>query len=358
MNAKEAPLRTLIFIPPLPRLSGGMAVLLRVAEHLHCGGHSVHLVLRESTDSLRAALPQHLSCLDWGELHLAPEDCWLTPEGWPNALLMGLQAKALCVVYVQNWAYFLSNLPENTFWNQLPVRFLAVSEPVRQFIQYTTGLDAPILRPAIDPALFYPHAPDTVTPVKGPLRICYMPRKNPALARQIRETFTARLHHRQATQPPSSIEWLEIHHKSPLEVAALLRGSHIFLATGFPEGFALPPLEAMASGCIVAGFAGRGGWDYMRQAAPCSTAAGGAPSIPYAHKPWFDLRPVPWGGNGFYAEDADVLGAACALEDACTLLQQGGPALAALRRAAAQTSAAYSPQQQADTIARLWKHWL
>lgn len=346
-----------------------MAVLLRVAEHLHHSGHRVCLALRESTAGLRAALPLQMPCLDWDNLHLCPDDCWLVPEGWPNALVVGLQAQARCVVYAQSWSYVLSNLPENTFWDQLPVRFLAVSEPVRQFIQHSIGVDAPILRPAIDPALFSPPSRDLASPATladGPLRICYMPRKNPALVRHIRETFTARLHHHQNALAgqnaltPQNIEWVEIHNKSPQEVAALLRTSHIFLATGFPEGCPLPPLEAMACGCIVAGFTGRGGWDYMRQAAPDLADANILPALrlPYARNPWFDLRPVPWKGNGFYAEDADVLGATCALEDACTLLLQGGPALAALRSAAAQTSAAYSPQQQAKSIAALWQHWL
>lgn len=340
-------MRTVIFIPPLPRITGGMAVLLRIAEHMHASGQPVCLALREANAALQAALPPQVPCLPWDNMCLTAEDCWLTPEGWPNALLAGLQAKARCVVYVQNWAYFLSNMPDNTFWHQLPVRFIAVSEPVRQFIHYSSGMDAPLLRPAIDPALFYPPRRDTSAPESGPLRIAYMPRKNPALARQVRETVHARLHHSAAS--PCSLEWHEIHHKSPQEVAHILRTCHIFLATGFPEGCPLPPLEALASGCIVAGFAGMGGWDYMRQAAPNAS---------YARDPWFPLRPVPWDGNGFYVADADIMGASCALEGACTLLCTGGPALAAVRHAAAQTAAAYSPQHQATTIADLWQHWL
>ncbi len=39
--------------------------------------------------------------------------------------------------------------------------------------------------------------------------------------------------------------------------------SDIFLATGYPEGFGLPPLEAMACGCVVVGFSGGGGLEYM-----------------------------------------------------------------------------------------------
>lgn len=37
----------------------------------------------------------------------------------------------------------------------------------------------------------------------------------------------------------------------------------IFLATGYPEGFSLPPLEAMSCGCVVIGFTGGGASEYM-----------------------------------------------------------------------------------------------
>jgi glycosyltransferase involved in cell wall biosynthesis len=38
----------------------------------------------------------------------------------------------------------------------------------------------------------------------------------------------------------------------------------MFLALGYPEGLSLPPLEAMKSGCIVLGYSGYGGLEYMR----------------------------------------------------------------------------------------------
>lgn len=37
----------------------------------------------------------------------------------------------------------------------------------------------------------------------------------------------------------------------------------IFLATGYPEGFGLPPLEAMFCGCVVVGFTGGGASEFM-----------------------------------------------------------------------------------------------
>lgn len=307
--------------------------------------------LREDSPSLRQSLPSHIPCCQWDDLHLSPEHCWLIPEGWPQALLPGLKAKARCVMYVQNWAYFLSNLPENIAFDLLPLRYLAVSEPVRQFIHHTTGQDCPVLRPYIDPTLFYPlprEAGAPHSPADGPVRVAYMPRKNTALARYIREAVSARLHY---AHPHISLEWIEIHHKSPQEVARLLRESHIFLATGFPEGLGLPPLEAMASGGIVVGFAGMGGWDYMR---PMQTQV--ESYVPYS--PTLPLRAVPWGANGLYAADADVLGAAQALEQACLLLYKGGPALAALREAATQCAYAYSPQQHATAVQALWQDWI
>ncbi len=50
---------------------------------------------------------------------------------------------------------------------------------------------------------------------------------------------------------------------SQTEIAEHFREADIFLAIGYPEGFALPPLEAMACGCAVIGFTGGGGLDHM-----------------------------------------------------------------------------------------------
>lgn len=43
-----------------------------------------------------------------------------------------------------------------------------------------------------------------------------------------------------------------------------LRKTDIFVPHSYPEGFGLPGLEAMASGCIVCGFSGGGGSEYMQ----------------------------------------------------------------------------------------------
>lgn len=48
------------------------------------------------------------------------------------------------------------------------------------------------------------------------------------------------------------------------EVARLYGDSAIFLSFGYPEGFGLPPAEAMACGCVVVGFHGGGGREFFR----------------------------------------------------------------------------------------------
>ncbi|GFM36546.1 glycosyltransferase family 1 protein [Desulfovibrio psychrotolerans] len=359
-------MRTYIFLPPLKGMTGGVAVLHQVAEHLHAGGFAVSVVPREPGTPLPAGVP----VCPWNELTLSQHDLWLVPEGWVNALTPGLQAGARCVVYVQNWSYLLSSLPPGVQWTQLPVFFLNVSQPVAWFTEQATGRSGPILRPGIDTRLFCPapsgqnteissshdaaSAPgstsgttsgstsgSTFGPITTPT-IGWMPRKNKALAVRIRETFEAR----RALQGKPPARWLEIHGMTRQGVADSLRSAHIFLSTGFPEGCPLPPLEALASGCILAGFSGMGGWDYMRQALP--PHEGG-------YVPWWPLREVPWQGNALVAADADVPAAVNGLETAARWLETDAPQLAALRANAARTVSHYTLESQRQAVLELWR---
>jgi hypothetical protein len=292
----------------------------------------------------------------WDQLKLTPDDLWVVPEGWVNALTPGLNAGARCLVYVQNWAYLLSALPDGVSWRRLPVEFLAVSDPVAQFVAATTGREASILRPGIDTDLF--RAPDRKPEVSadGKVRIAFMPRKNKALAKQIRETFTA-LDESLAQR----CQWVEIAGLTAQGVAQALKGAHIFLATGFPEGCPLPPLEAMACGCLCVGYMGFGGADYMRQALAPPPAKGADPA-PFT--PWWPLREVPWGGengsgNGLWSADADILGAALHLKTAAGWFlggtSNGGPHLSAALENARATAAAYTLDIQRQRVLDLWQ---
>lgn len=333
-------MRTYIFLPPVKQAAGGITVLRQIASFLNEAGHDTALVLREPAQWVPAGLANAAPEIQWKDLQLHPGDLWLVPEGWVNALLPGLEAGARCISYVQNWAYLFSSLPDNVTWNKLPVEFLAVSEPVAHFIRETTGRDAPVLRPGIDRSLFSSPAAKP----EGPVRIAFMPRKNKAQARQIQDIFLSR-------NPDADIRWAPIEGLDAFGVARTLARSHIFLMTGFPEGCPLPPLEAMASGCLCVGFSGYGGWDYMRMAHPHPRFT-----------PWWPLREVPWGGNGLWCADADVFDAALLLEQAVEWIRGATPETAAMRDAtlanARTTADAYSLEKHRQNVLDIWNNTL
>lgn len=330
--------RTYVFIPPLAKATGGTHVLHQVAAHLHAAGREVALVLREGGHG-GPDLSSNVPTLAWDDLRLGPDDVWLVPEGWVNALAPGLKAEARTVVYVQNWAYLFSALPPGVAWDMLDVSFLAVSDPVAWFIRLSLGEEAPVLRPGIDLDLFRP--PDAPRPA-SPVRVAYMPRKNKALAAQIRAVVEAR---RPRVPSGADMRWVEIDGLDAAGVAEALRSCHVFLATGYPEGCPLPPLEAMACGCLVVGYAGLGGFDYMR---PVHEAPVGAA------RPWFPLRETPWGGNGIYVADADVMAAAMALERAVDWAATGAPQYAQATAQAVDTALAYGLDRQREAVLAVW----
>ncbi len=334
-------MRTFIAFPPLRKSTGGTAVLEAVARHLAQAGYEVILVPREA--GAHPAL-DGLTLQAWDEAAPDPGDIWLSPEGWPALLLPGLRRKARTVLYVQNWAYLPRSTPGEIGLDRLPVHLLTVSQPVAWHAREFAGKTGPILRPGIDVTLFHPAGgdPDRPLALGETVRIAWMPRKNKALAQQIRDMIAAR---RERERLPAAT-WVPIHNLTREEVAATLRSCHIFVATGFPEGCPLPPLEAMASGCLVVGFGGFGGWDYMRQAWP-----GG-------YEPWWPQRPDaerPWGGNGLYVADADTVAASLALEYGLKLLARGGAELARIREAATATARAYSLEAQGARVRELWE---
>ncbi len=326
-------MKTRIFLPPVKKPTGGITVLRQVADILHQSGHDACLVARDQSGWRPQGLADAAPVLEWNDLHLEPGDRWLVPEGWANGLTPGLEAGATCLSYVQNWAYLFSSLPEGVRWNQLPVEFLAVSDPVAHFIGQILGRDVPVLRPGIDRTIF--HAPDK--PGNGTITVAYMPRKNKADAKQIRAIFEHRC-------GPDVLRWRALEGLDAFGVAEALRSAHLFLMAGYPEGCPLPPLEAMGCGCLPVGFTGLGGWDYMRQAQESPRFT-----------PWWPLRDVPWAGNGFWCADGDVLDAALCLEEAVTLLKKSGPSLDAILRAGQDTANAYSTDRQKESVLALWE---
>jgi glycosyltransferase involved in cell wall biosynthesis len=270
---------------------------------------------------------------------LAPSDLWCAPESWPSALYAGLQSRAQVLVYVQSWIFVLKPLPGGVPWSRLPFAYLAVSRPVAEFLRQVHALDCRDILPPVVNEAFFREAKRPATHV----RIAWMPRKNRALGeniRQIAEHILAR------KQSAPSLEWTAIHGLRPEEVADILASCHIFLSSGFPEGFGLPPLEAMASGCVPVGFTGLGGWEYMRQTrmpgervfeAPFAYAQGHGPE-----------------GNGFFFSDGDVFGAGQGMARAVMLTAEQPELWAAISARCRETALGYTRSARLKKVGRIF----
>lgn len=347
-------MKTWIILPPLASLSGGLAVLLDLGRSLARAGFETCFVARQAVPWLSGEgmppllpWPADRPDPDFAGSVPAADDLWLVPEGWPSLLMPGLRAGARVLVYVQNWAYLLGEWPEGLSPAALPLRFLAVSRPVAWHVSEMTGREAPVLRPGLDLDLFAPR-PAEGEARDGRPRVAWMPRKNSALARRIREIVDTRRLRRGLPGP----EWVAIQGLSREGVAAALQSCDLFLATGFPEGCPLPPLEALACGRPGAGFSGFGGWDYMRS--PQGWQGAGPDGLP----PWLpgtvrreaEPRPV----NGFWTADGDVIGAALAVDAVLRLAERGGPVWEDLREGGRRTAELYGAAAQVRRLAALW----
>jgi len=121
------------------------------------------------------------------------------------------------------------------------------------------------------------------------------------------ETIFRRLHPAMAEIP-----WTRLEGVAETEVARVFAASSLYLALGRFEAVGITALEAMASGCVCAGFTGTGGRDY-------ATAE-----------------------NGFWVAEDDCYAAADALAQACDLVRAGGPALARRLDAGFETARTWS----------------
>lgn len=127
---------------------------------------------------------------------------------------------------------------------------IVVSEDSEHYLRCAFP-DIPIFRTVygIDPNLFYYESA-----IKKD-QIAFVPARNPDEAKQVLCILTNR---------GMRLPLVPIHDKSREDAARILRESRYFLSFGFPEGFGLPPCEAMACGCIVIGYHAMGGREFLR----------------------------------------------------------------------------------------------
>lgn len=151
------------------------------------------------------------------------------------------------------------------------------------------------------------------------LQIAFAPRKRPVEAAVIRDLFHA--------DNPSwaAIPWVPLNKLSESDVARILGESALYLSLCRFEALPLSDLEALASGCVVAGFTGFGGRDYATS------------------------------GNGFWAGEDDCLDAVGQLTLATRLAVEGGDRRRCLIENAQRTAALYSYERFGRQLTECWR---
>jgi hypothetical protein len=235
--------------------------------------------------------------------HLEPEDVLILPEVLLDRTLPACAPwRCRIALNAQNGSYALRYRPAD---RRLAARleFAIANAP------YVAALTGTFLGVDARRIFLVPHwivrPPFEVVEAEGkaprPLAVCYMPRKLPELVGRVRAMV-------QSSHP--EIPWVEIDGKPADEVARSLRENAIFFAAHDLEGCPLPGLEAMACGCLVAGFAGTARFPH-----------------PYADS-----------ANGFWAPDRDAAAAAAAIVAAIGVAQEGGERLRGCLAAGRETA--------------------
>jgi glycosyltransferase involved in cell wall biosynthesis len=250
-------------------------------------------------------------------LRLEPDDHIVFYESASNSIRFFSQYKgATRHLFCQNHFLMFAALDELGVanWQALGVeRCFASAGVIARAAEACLGFRAvPIVPYAIDHAQFRP----------GPkrLQIAFMPRKRSDDIGFIRRCFAG------AFPDLAHVEWVEIHNQGEERAAEILRESAAFLSLGRREGFGLPPVEAMACGCLVAGFLGVGGREFATDA------------------------------NGLWCEDDDLVGAALRLGQAVRRIECRDRAADAMIAAGRQTAVGYTVEAMDVALIGYWRN--
>jgi glycosyltransferase involved in cell wall biosynthesis len=127
---------------------------------------------------------------------------------------------------------------------------IVVSEDSRSYLNYVFPDHRLFrIRESVDPRVF-------LFEERKKKQIAYMPRKLPVDAAQVLGILESR-------GVLAGVDVVKIENMDEAGTAAVLRESLIFLSFATEEGWSLPPMEAMACGCIAVGYHGRGGREYF-----------------------------------------------------------------------------------------------
>jgi hypothetical protein len=296
---------------PAREITGGIKMAFRHVEALRSLGFQA--VVATEDGAVPGWFATAAPVMPLAEL-AAGDDALVFPEnhaallsrfaGWPNRK----------VVFCQNPYLVFLGLMERKDYREYGVgAVICPTQHVAAFCRRRLlGLETFVIPNPLDQATFKPRLPKR-------LQIAFSPRKRAMEAGFVYDLFRA--------ENPSwqSVPWAVIDKIPEAEVARILGESAVYLALGRYEACGLATLEALSSGCIVAGFTGTGGWDYATSR------------------------------NGFWAAEDDLLGCTTQLTQAVQLVTEGKQPYHEMVADAQATAAVYSQGRFLSSLLACWR---
>jgi glycosyltransferase involved in cell wall biosynthesis len=295
---------------------GGVRMLYRHVDILNASGFEA--LVTHYQPGFRITWFEHQTRVTHLPLDLRPDDLLVFPEiDGPDILkvLPGMRKVILNQnAYLTFHGYSLDPATSHSpYVHPDMVAAIVVSKDNQQYLEHAfPQLRVHRISYAVDASFTPPSQPKRS-------QLAYMPRKHKTDAQQVLNILKLR-----GVLNGWSI--VPIEDVSPPEVARIMQESAVFLSFGYPEGFGLPPAEAMACGCITVGYHGNGGREYFL--------------------PEFS----------FPIEAADILGYAKTVESVLLRLKTDPlPLYEMAKQASSFIRSTYSPEREERDVVSAWR---
>lgn len=243
--------RILYLCPIFNHPSGGVKLLYRHVYQLNRMGFEAYILFpKQFSPTCKYEFEVPVACVN-EEFSFGNTDLVVISEGMPN-LIKTLSPQLNCVVIALNWHYIYLTLTSYEDWADWGIKRVFTTSPmIKKFVEWSMRIPTTMIQDFVDTQK-YPYLP-----ARKQNKISFMTRKSNAGQR------ICKIINKRTIPTKNSYSWIPLKDYNESTYAMHLIESKIYLACSSYEGVNMSVLEAMSAGCLVIGFAGVGGKDYM-----------------------------------------------------------------------------------------------